>query len=468
MGRVVFILATLAALQGNVRADERARGLAAGLMDEEVSLRDKYALFGQIEKMDDHGFEVVKQLRVLMWKSDEQGVERGWWAIWCIVGPELYHRLRSGDGNLNIVREDLQRTGGLKGYVIWILERCEHHDKEVRALANLRAREVFGDKMSVEIADALIDAASGVGARAIPARRQLIALERHAKSLAARRIIERNASGEVLPLELLKLADAEESDAARLARWVAQVDPRHRKAFQPLMKQVSDGQPAAVEWQALLVEGGPVALEAAKIAAASPRLATPNGLVVALVQAGNAPAPEVVQALKPDRTKLMPWLTMTLDGGNPSQKWAALAVLQAIGMEGEEVRRKILSLVLGPDPNHHDAAVKLLSREDLAAVNDLWVIVSSLSSREPRLRQIAARQLHEAKLVPAEIGDALVKAVDGRDFAVREGLIIGIVRGLRYQRDVIGELNDAANQEQDAARRAYAKAALRALGRGGK
>lgn len=467
MGRVVFILIAIAALQGNLRADERARGLAAGLMDEENSLRDKYALFGQIEKMDDHGFEVVKQLRLLMWKSDEQGVERGWWAIWCIVGPELYHRLRNGDGNLTIVREDMQRAGGLKGYVIWIIERREHHDKEVRALANLRAGEVFGDKMSVEVADALIDASSGVGARAIPARRQLMALERSAKALAARRIIERNASGEPLPLELLKLADAEESDAARLARWVAQVDPRHRKAFQPLMKQVSDGQPAAAEWEALLAEGGPVALEAAKIAAASPRLATPNGLVIALVQGGHAPAPEIVQALKPDRAKLMPWLTTTLDGGNPGQKRAALAVLQAIGLEGEEIRQKILPLVLGPDANHHDASVRLLNREDLAAVKELWVIVSSLSSQEPRLRQIAARQLHETKLVTAEIGDALVKAVDGRDFAVREGLIIGIVRGLRYQRDVIDELNDAAQREQDAARRAYVKAALRALGRSG-
>jgi hypothetical protein len=69
-------------------------------------------------------------------------------------------------------------------------------------------------------------------------------------------------------------------------------------------------------------------------------------------------------------------------------------------------------------------------------------------------------QLHEAKVVPAEITAPLMRAVDRRDMAAREGLVLAVERCVATGRPADEVLKAFADdREADA----YARAGLREL-----
>jgi len=94
---------------------------------------------------------------------------------------------------------------------------------------------------------------------------------------------------------------------------------------------------------------------------------------------------------------------------------------------------------------------------------DPAVLIEQLRSQNPLTRRLAAKTIADEAMVPDVIAAALVKAVDQGDFAVREGLVQGIEQAWAAEIEVDVALKKSQDFESNPAKRAYAKAALRAV-----
>ncbi len=93
-------------------------------------------------------------------------------------------------------------------------------------------------------------------------------------------------------------------------------------------------------------------------------------------------------------------------------------------------------------------------------------LLEQLRSKDPAVRTLAARKMFEKHVLPVRVATALRKAVEGHDFAVREGLVLGIQAAWVSNEEVEVGLKRAAEEEKDPARRAYLRAAVRAVEEG--
>jgi hypothetical protein len=98
------------------------------------------------------------------------------------------------------------------------------------------------------------------------------------------------------------------------------------------------------------------------------------------------------------------------------------------------------------------------TREGLAGA------LADLRSDDPVARKRGAQRLITSNALPPGVSAALGRAVDSRDFVVREGLALGIGRAWEEGRPIEAVLRTAAAEDREAVNRTYAKAALRALG----
>lgn len=93
-------------------------------------------------------------------------------------------------------------------------------------------------------------------------------------------------------------------------------------------------------------------------------------------------------------------------------------------------------------------------------------LLEQLRSKDPAVRTLAARKMTEQHALTPRVAAALRKAVERRDYAVREGLLLGIQAAWASDEDVEVGLRKAAEEETDQGRRAFLRAAVRAVGEG--
>ncbi|HSI32246.1 MAG TPA: hypothetical protein VK986_01545, partial [Tepidisphaeraceae bacterium] len=91
-------------------------------------------------------------------------------------------------------------------------------------------------------------------------------------------------------------------------------------------------------------------------------------------------------------------------------------------------------------------------------------VLRDLRATDPAVRSKAAHLAHRLKLAQPAVTAALVKAVDAGDMAAREGLVLALERaaaGGGSAADVLA----VADEEKDGTKRAYLRAARRAVGK---
>jgi hypothetical protein len=110
------------------------------------------------------------------------------------------------------------------------------------------------------------------------------------------------------------------------------------------------------------------------------------------------------------------------------------------------------------------AAAALLGDERSLALAALPQWLAELRGADPERRALAARRLDGAAVAAPELTGALVRAVDRRDMAARQGLIAAVEQSVASGRPFREVLDaTAAARDGDPAARAYARAALREL-----
>jgi hypothetical protein len=122
---------------------------------------------------------------------------------------------------------------------------------------------------------------------------------------------------------------------------------------------------------------------------------------------------------------------------------------------------------LRPLLRHRDSAIRATAAELLNTPEDLAIArtgdaLADVHSESPTLRATAARQLHALNVLPPRLTNALIKAVDNRDLAAREGLLRALEDAYFNKTDAIASLKALAN-DTDPAQKAYARAALRQI-----
>jgi len=93
-------------------------------------------------------------------------------------------------------------------------------------------------------------------------------------------------------------------------------------------------------------------------------------------------------------------------------------------------------------------------------------LLEQLRSKDPAVRILAARKMAEQNVLAPRVAEALRKAVEGHDFAAREGMVLGIQAAWQANEDVEVEIKKAAEEEKNPVRRAYLRAAVREFDEG--
>ena len=84
---------------------------------------------------------------------------------------------------------------------------------------------------------------------------------------------------------------------------------------------------------------------------------------------------------------------------------------------------------------------------------------------DAELRHQDSQALVETQDAGLPAWSAMLKdAIEQRDYVIREGLLLGIERAWARDSEVIPALEELKDSETDQARRAYARAALKAIG----
>jgi HEAT repeat protein len=139
-------------------------------------------------------------------------------------------------------------------------------------------------------------------------------------------------------------------------------------------------------------------------------------------------------------------------------------VLLAIDRHNKpEVAASWRKLLNDPDERVRTFAAQAIGTKDALVEARLVTLLQDLRSTDPHIRFRAATELSDMTAVDRQITAALLRAVNERDMPAREGLLLAIERAGASQKSPAEELTIAAANDPDPVRRAYAKAALRAL-----
>jgi hypothetical protein len=147
---------------------------------------------------------------------------------------------------------------------------------------------------------------------------------------------------------------------------------------------------------------------------------------------------------------------------------AAMAVIRVVPWYAPGSMAVISQLWRERDARVRADVANALGTPEARAMATMADVLADLRAPDPMTRSAAARRLESLDVAPPELTEALIRAVDARDLASREGLLIGIERAYFESADAITILRTLAASEGDPARRAYARAALREVRNGAK
>lgn len=188
--------------------------------------------------------------------------------------------------------------------------------------------------------------------------------------------------------------------------------------------------------------------------------------IIASVKSGKAVPAEIVKVFKPEAEMFSRELLEAMRGGQFLVVRASLKALAVSGIEGDAIRAALAPLVRSQDMEIRREAALLLNTPEALARARVPELLLDIQSESPALRQLGARQLDELGIEPRELTAALIRAVDGGDFAARLGFVKAMESADRSGGKTLEELKkSAAAENPDAAGRAYARAALREMKR---
>lgn len=164
----------------------------------------------------------------------------------------------------------------------------------------------------------------------------------------------------------------------------------------------------------------------------------------------------------------VPGLLAMLDTDDPAKRGLALVQLGSMGKLARAATGPIRKLCDDPDTGIAQLASQALQQIEPFKPGpnrqrELEPLLTKLRDPSPEVRKSAAFKLDQEQALENHVASALIKSVARGDFAAREGLVLGIERAWKLQTSVEAALKEVAAKDDDAVRRAYAKAALRAL-----
>lgn len=164
----------------------------------------------------------------------------------------------------------------------------------------------------------------------------------------------------------------------------------------------------------------------------------------------------------------VPGLLAMLETNDDDRRGLALAQLGSMGKLARAATGPIRKLCDDPHTGIAQLAGEALQQIEpfKPAPNrqrELEPLLTRLRDPSPEVRKSAAFKLDQEQVLESPVASALIKSVARGDFAAREGLVLGIERAWKVQTSVETALKEVAAKDGDAVRRAYAKAALRAL-----
>lgn len=185
---------------------------------------------------------------------------------------------------------------------------------------------------------------------------------------------------------------------------------------------------------------------------------------VALVSLGEGGVPGLVAMLESDDVEKRGLALSQLGSMGVAAK-SALGPIRTLGKDQNESIAMLAQMALRQiDPPRVDAqgAGNASLRFNARQREEARGALVDLRNDSSAARQAAAIRLDREEVLEKRISNALIKAVISGDFAAREGLVMGIERAWKEEIGVEAALKQIATEE-DPTKRAFAKAALRAI-----
>jgi hypothetical protein len=186
--------------------------------------------------------------------------------------------------------------------------------------------------------------------------------------------------------------------------------------------------------------------------------------LAASIRRGEALSPEVFAALDVDAVAVRQAAAPLIASKTARARLAAATALYRANPKDADARSAAAELVRDDAEDVRLAAAALSDDGRALDLARLPGWIADLRGDRPEARELAARKLATSGLLRADVAAALVRAVDRRDQAAREGLLRAIEQSIASGRPAKESLDAAAaDPGADAATRAYARAGLREL-----
>jgi hypothetical protein len=149
---------------------------------------------------------------------------------------------------------------------------------------------------------------------------------------------------------------------------------------------------------------------------------------------------------------------------DPDVREEALIAARRLAPNDPRVLSGLYQMMQDPDPLlsawARGQVREIKMRERNSATANAVELLEQLRSKDPATRLQAARAMKQEHVLPQRVEAALLKAVEDRDFAAREGLVMAIEEAWKSHVEVATALKQL---EKEPKQRAYARAAERAL-----
>jgi hypothetical protein len=180
----------------------------------------------------------------------------------------------------------------------------------------------------------------------------------------------------------------------------------------------------------------------------------------ALMEVGNAGLPAWSAMLKDPRREVRGLALVQLGRMGAFARFANTPTLTLLEDKDPAIRRMAAATLSAIDPDNP----RIVQRTYTQPTNEqIAFLLPRLRSPSQTIRIEAAHEISEKHLLPKPVAAALVRAIEQGDFVTREGLVLGIERAWPDQLEVEAVLNELSAKENNQARHANIKGALKAI-----
>ncbi|HYE21131.1 MAG TPA: hypothetical protein VEA69_21975 [Tepidisphaeraceae bacterium] len=256
-----------------------------------------------------------------------------------------------------------------------------------------------------------------------------------------------------------------ETPLGRVALRVAQEKPGsvHRQWFEAAMSGRTEA--AGQVFAEAVASGDEASADAiAYLAALAPeRLGTRDALLAAAAR-GVMPSTRALELLAP-KGAAADGVAKALGSTDPGTREVSLRLLTLIGRDRPETRAAVEPFLRSAIDRERELAAEVLGTDDARRTAAGPGVLRDLRAGDPAVRSKAAHLAHRLGLDRPAVTAALVKAVDSGDMATREGLVLALERAAAARAGSAVDVLATADEEKDVTKRAYLRAARRAVGK---